>query len=265
MRLNGKWLIVLCVLAVLPLSGCGFMQKLQARDNLNKGVKAFTDQKYDTAAQYFKKSLQLDPEFESARMYLATAYTYQYIPGSTDEKNLEMADKAIKIFKEVIAKAKDPSKPNQNAMLSLATLYYHLEDFDKSKEWCNKVLKVYPNNAEAYYRIAVMDYNDASEKTGSKGEFIEDLTPEDKAKIQANIDEGIAVLEKALVIRPEYPDALRYENLLLREKAKFEKDPAAKSALTQRADELFLKAIEVQRKLQEVEAKKALNLKGKEE
>ena len=56
MRLNNKWLAVLLILAVIPLSGCGFLQKLRARDSLNKGVKAFTDQKYDAAAQFFEQA-----------------------------------------------------------------------------------------------------------------------------------------------------------------------------------------------------------------
>ena len=59
MRLNFKWLALLLVLVALPLSGCSFSQKLRARDNLNKGVKAFTDQKYGHAAQYFEKAVEL--------------------------------------------------------------------------------------------------------------------------------------------------------------------------------------------------------------
>jgi Tfp pilus assembly protein PilF len=95
MKLNNKWLAVLLLLAVMPLSGCGFMQKLRARDYLNKGVKAFTDQKYDAAAQYFQKTLELDPDFEIARMYLATAYTSQFVPGSSDPRSEEMAKRAL--------------------------------------------------------------------------------------------------------------------------------------------------------------------------
>ena len=53
MRVNNKWLAVILLLAVMPLSGCSFFSKLRARDNVNKVVKAFTDQKYDAAAQFF--------------------------------------------------------------------------------------------------------------------------------------------------------------------------------------------------------------------
>jgi tetratricopeptide (TPR) repeat protein len=260
MRLNSKWLMALFVLAVLPLSGCGFIDKLQARNSLNKGVKAFTDQKYDAAAQYFEKTLQMDPEFEVARMYLATSYTSQFIPGSTDPKSLEMADKGIKIFEEVVTRAKDPNKPNKNAMLSLASLYYQLKQFDKSKEWCNRALKAYPDNAEAYYRIAVMDYDEAFEKSGMQGEYVADLKNEDKARILSNIEEGLTALGKAIEIRPDYFDAMLYQNLLWREKSKFEKDPQAKAKLNQQADQLYQKALALQLKAQAEAAAKPKKL-----
>ena len=61
------------------LSGCN---KLKARDQLNKGVAAFKNAQYDTAIEYFKQAKQLDPGLMNARLYLATAYATQYIPGA---------------------------------------------------------------------------------------------------------------------------------------------------------------------------------------
>jgi len=260
MRLNSKWLVVLFILAVLPLSGCGFIKKLQARDNLNKGVKAYQDQKFEAAAQYFEKSLQLDPNFESARMYLATAYSSQFIPGASDPKSLEMANKAIAVFEEVIAKAVDQNKPNINAMLGLASLYWQLEQIEKSKEWCNRILKLYPDNAEAYYRIAVMDQKFASDKAGLKGENVKLLKSEDRDKVLAYIEEGLTVLGKALEIKPDYYNAMDYRNLLWREKAKFEDDPKKKAMLNQLADQEYLKALALKKKIESENAKDPMKL-----
>jgi tetratricopeptide (TPR) repeat protein len=256
MRLNRQWLAVLLVSAVIPLSGCSFMQKLKARDNLNKGVKAFTEMKYDAAAQYFEKSVQLDPELEAAQMYLATAYTSQFIPGSSDPKSEMMAQKGIETFKKVVDNSKDLASLNSmNAMLSIASLYYQLKKYEESKEWCNKVLEVNPKNADAYYRIAVIDFDDVFEKTGVQGENVEYMSPEEKAKALTNIDEGLANLAKALEIRPTYFDAMEYQNLLWREKAKFEKDEAAKAELIRQADLAFQKGLALRLKAQEEEAK----------
>ncbi len=259
MRLNSKWLAALLLLAIMPVSGCNFMKKLRARDNLNKGVKMFTDQKYGAAAQFFEKALQLDPEFETARMYLATAYTSQFVPGSTDPKSEEMAQKGIETFSQVVDNAKDPETV-KNAMLSIASLYYQLKRYPDSKNWCNRVLQVYPDNAEAYYRIAVIDFEDAYEQTGVQGENVEFMTPEEKAKAKADIEEGLVCLDKALVINPEYFDAMEYQNLLWREKAKFETNEKEKAKLILEADKVSQRALQLKLKAQEEEAKKPKKL-----
>jgi len=261
MRVKNKWVVIVLLTVAMPLlSGCGFIQRLRARDNLNKGVKAFTEQKYDEAAQYFEKSAQQDPEFDVALMYLATAYTSQFIPGSTDPKSNEMASKAIETFKEVVSTAKDPAHPNVNAMLSIASLYYQLKDYDQSKEWCNRVLKIEPQNAEAFYRIAVIDYDDSLAATGIQGENVEFLTPEEVSRTQTAINEGLSCLEEALKIRPDYFDAMEYQNLLWREKAKFEKDEDAKAELIRQADLVAQKSLELRLKAEEEAAKKPRKL-----
>lgn len=268
MRVNSKWLVVLLLLAAMPLAGCSFYSKLQARDHLNKGVKAFTDQKYDAAAQYFEKSIQLDPDLEDARVYLASAYMSQFVPGSTDPKSEQMAMKAIETFKSVVDMAKDPAKLSENqknAMIATSSLYYQLKKSNDSKDWCNRVLKADPNNAEAYYRIAVIDYDDVAEKTGLQGENVEYLNPEEKSATQGKIDEGLTALGKAIELRPNYFDAMQYENLLWREKAKFEKDEKVKSDWIRKADQISQKAVALELKAKEdaARAPKKLGTIGK--
>ncbi len=258
MKSNYKWVAVLLVAAALPLSGCGFISKLQARNALNKGTKAYTEQKYDEASKYFQESVDLDPSFQMARMYLASTYVAQFVPGSPDPKSTEMAQKAIETFKAVYENEKD--RPNINAMLSIASLYYQLKQYPESKEWCNKIQQVDPQNAEALYRIAVIDYDDSLKKTGLQGENVEFLNSQEKTETLANIDEGLNALNKALQIRPDYFDAMEYQNLLWREKAKFEKDEKAKSALIREADIVAQKALSLRLKAQEEEAKKPKKL-----
>ncbi len=262
MKVNNKWLVVLLLAAALPLTGCGFISKLRARDSLNKGVRAFTEQKYDQAATYFEEAIRLDPDFPVARMYLATTYTSQFVPGSPDPKSTEMADKAIKTFEDVLTTDKT-GQPNINAMLSIASLYYQLKKYDESKQWCAKIQQADPQNAEALYRIAVIDFDDSLKKTGLQGENVQFLSPEEKAHTVADIDEGLKALDKALQIRPDYFDAMEYQNLLWREKAKFEKDEKAKNELIRQADLVAQKALALRLKAQEEEAKKPKKLATK--
>ena len=55
---------------ILTTAGCS---RLQSRDNLNKGVREYKSAKYADAVKYFQKAIELDPEFSTARLYLATA------------------------------------------------------------------------------------------------------------------------------------------------------------------------------------------------
>ena len=178
MRVNSRWLAALLLMAVIPLCGCGFVQKLRARDNLNKGVKAFTDQKYDVAAQFFIKAIELDPKIEESHVYLATSYMLQFMPGSSDPKNEQYAQKAIETFRSVIERSEKKGEPNVNAMLAIANLSYQMKNIEMTKEWCNRVLSLdlknakteadgeilKQNQAESHYRIAVMLFDTVYEK-----------------------------------------------------------------------------------------------------
>ena len=258
MKLRGKWPVLVLLAAIVPVSGCGFIYKLRARDALNKGVRAFTEQKYEEAAKFFEESISLDPEFKIARMYLATTYTSQFVPGSPDPKSNEMAMKAVQTFKDVLGM--DQANPDINAMISIASLYYQLREYDESKVWCRKIMEVDPTNAEALYRIAVIDFDDSLKKTGLQGENVEFLNSEEKSHALVDIEEGLKALDQALQIRPDYFDAMEYQNLLWREKAKFEKDPKVKNELILQADRVAQKALSLRLRAQEEEAKKPRKL-----
>jgi tetratricopeptide (TPR) repeat protein len=256
MRVNKKWLVALVLAAAIPLSGCGFITKLQARNALNKGVKSFVDQKYEEATKEFEESIRLDPTFMIAKSYLASTYAAQFVPGSPDPKSKEYGEKAIETFKSIV----DTEPNNTTAMISVASLYYQLQDFPKSKEWCAKIQAIDPNNAEALYRVAVMDYETSVKNTGLQGENVEFLNADEKERTLKDIDEGLSYIDKALKIRPDYFDAMDYQNLLWREKAKFEKDKTRKAELIRQADLVAQKALGMRLKAKEEEAKKPKKL-----
>ena len=92
---------VMLVLAVAALAVLGTScNKLKARDQLNKGVQAFTAAQYPEAVERFKTAVELDPGFSAARLYLATAYMQQYIPGADSPENNKMAMAAFDNFKK---------------------------------------------------------------------------------------------------------------------------------------------------------------------
>src|SRR5437868_13377259 len=74
------------------VSGCN---KLKARDLLNKGVGAFKNGQYDAVVEDFKQAKDLDPSLLNARLYLATAYSRQYIAGAPSEHNKNFGRQSI--------------------------------------------------------------------------------------------------------------------------------------------------------------------------
>ena len=115
-RLAGQLfcLAALLILAV-SVSGCA---KLQARDLLNKGVAAFKNAQFDTAVEDFKRAKELDPDLINARLYLATAYASQYIPGAPSDENMRHGQEAVAEYREVLEKDAN----NLNAIDGLASI-----------------------------------------------------------------------------------------------------------------------------------------------
>src|ERR1700751_6493566 len=86
-------------LALFSSMGC---DKLRARDQLNKGVEAYKNTHYEEAINHFQQAVKLDPKLLNARLYLATAYVGQYIPGVDSPDNVSVAQQAIAQFQQVI-------------------------------------------------------------------------------------------------------------------------------------------------------------------
>ncbi len=72
-------MVFAAALALMAGVGCN---KLKARDHLNKGVQAYKNSKFEQAIDHFQQAVALDPSLINARLYLATAYAQQYIPGA---------------------------------------------------------------------------------------------------------------------------------------------------------------------------------------
>jgi len=224
----------LLALIAVASAGCA---KLQARDNLNKGVRAFREGKYDSAIKFFEESIRLDPELTNAELYLATAYAQQYIPGAQSPDNQQKADKAIEIFGRVLQRDSN----NLSAIKGLASMYQNKGDLRKAREYYIRNSEIDPMDAVPFYAIASLNYLILQVKTAPP-------TPEEAAQL---IEEGLQNVDKALALNPDYEDAMFNKNLLYREKARLTSSEAEKEQLTKTANEIFDKAMEIRKRNQE--------------
>jgi tetratricopeptide (TPR) repeat protein len=254
-------ILPLAVLAVLGTS----CQKLQSRDQLNKGVAAFRSAQYPDAVEKFKEAVKLDPTFTTARLYLAMAYLQQYIPGAESPENMQMAQASYDQFMKVMES--DPK--NTVAMASIASLFLNEKKWTDARQWYDKLTSLDPNNADAYYSLGFIawsewypEYGQARANLNMKqddaGPFKDKKVREAlKAKWDPVIEGGLKALDKALQINPDYDDAMAYENLLVRERADLMDDKAQYEQQIKIADDWVDKNLATKKKKAEEKAKKA--------
>jgi tetratricopeptide (TPR) repeat protein len=229
-------MLVFLAMLALAATSCA---KLQARDNLNKGVRAFRDAHYDHAVDYFKQAVELDPDLTMAEIYLGTAYAQQYVPNARGEENEKNAKLAIQTFEDVMKR--DPK--NVNAVAGLASVYYNLaqedkKQLDKAHDYYLKYAELDATNPIPYYTIGALDWLRVFDKDNG-------LATEDQVKV---LDEGLGSIDKALALNPDYDDAMTYKNLLYRLKADRVDNEDEKKKLTAQADEWFAKSLETRKK-----------------
>jgi tetratricopeptide (TPR) repeat protein len=249
-------LVALCgILAMLAsASACN---KLKARDNLNKGVRAFSNSQYQTAVEHFKLAVDLDPQLLNARLYLATAYQQQYIPGGESPENRKVGESAIATFEEVLKQ--DPA--NVDAVSRIGRLYFDMKNFEKAKEFQQRRIQMTPNDPEPYYWVGVINwaiaYPRAQElrkklnimlpKDPNKPDILPPIPEEERAQLEAQnkplVTEGIDALKKAVDLKPNDDAAMAYINLLYRQMAEFEAEGPERAAHLKTADEWVEKAL----------------------
>ncbi|MBM3745889.1 MAG: hypothetical protein FJW34_08830 [Acidobacteria bacterium] len=254
--MNRTWRTLTAVVAIaviaLLAAGC---EKLKARDQLNKGVQAYRGARYPEAVEFFKRAIELDPTFPTARLYLATAYMMQYIPGAESPENLQMAQAAHDNF----LKALEQSPNDTVALASIASLFFNQKKFDEAQEWNRRLIQADPRNKEAFYTLGVIAWTKAfqvnAEARAKLGMRPEDPGPlkdkkvrEDiKAKQWDQIEQGIKDLEKALEIDREYDEAMAYLNLLFRQRADLQDTADGYKKDTETADTWIERTLETKK------------------
>jgi tetratricopeptide (TPR) repeat protein len=209
----------------------------------------------------------------NARLYLATAYATQYIPGAPSDDNIRMGQQAITEFQDVLG----IDDSNLTAIDGIGSMMFQMAaspfDPDKFKEAENYQLKhiaLKPDDPQPYYWIGVIDwtlayhanvalrakYNQGSPKKQVRDDqpLPPDLRDQYAQDYGPTVDDGIAKLNKAIELQPDYDDAMAYLNLLLRRKADMVASDEDRAALEKQADDLVDKVKEIKEKKAEAPA-----------
>jgi tetratricopeptide (TPR) repeat protein len=262
--------VILLAVVVASLAAGAGCDKLRARDKLNKGVQAYKAGQTDLAIEDFKTAKDLDPGLTNARLYLATAYSAQYIPAAPSPENIRNGQQAAQEFKDILV-----SDPNSlSAIDGLGSILYNMAGgppfdpkmMEESKSYHQKHIELKPDDPEPYYWVGVIDWSlafrgnrdlrEEYNKTARKSVSDTDPMPPPLAtqfqqKYGAIVDEGIGSLQKAIQLREDYDDAMAYLNLLYRQKADMETTPDAHDADVKLANDLVEKVKAIKQKKME--------------
>jgi predicted Zn-dependent protease len=258
---------LLCLLgAGVLLASLTACAKVEARIAIRQANEHYQAEQYADALKFYEEARQLDPSFPDLNRMVGYCNLGLYEPGNDKPENNQFADKAIEELQRYLKQRpkdetarealinlflnaertsqaidyfKEYLKENPadlNAVRSVATLYAKSGDFNESLNWYKKITLLDSKNPEAFYTYGVVCYEKVAKNP-----------PEDLAERIDIIEKGRAALLEATALRPKYFEALVYINLLYREHAKIETDPAKSAALLAEAETYRNQAVEIAR------------------
>jgi tetratricopeptide (TPR) repeat protein len=230
MKLNARVPVTAGMMALLLVSATG-CNRLRANDQINKGVADFKNAKYESATDHFQQAVHIDPENVNPRIYLATSYASQIVPGLTTPDNVKLEQQALDNFNVVLKM--DPN--NVTALKQIASIDLGMGKVAEAKDYQKKVISLDGNDSEANYTIGVVDWREANSNAQKalaaagltdKGDGNTKLPKAACANlVQQNttlVQQGTQYLKKAVDINPNYEEAYTILSLMSRQQANLE-------------------------------------------
>lgn len=250
-------LAIALVLVVGTTSGCGVINRIRAKNELNEAARTYREGRYIEAEQHSRRALELDPDNKTAPLFIARTVHAQYRRGVNAPENIQKARDAIDAYNKILAT--DPT--NDEAYKAIAFLYENIKEDDKLREWINarandgRVEK--EKRAEAYVVLASKDWNCSFQITDLPVNKVTAATPgkvtvtykkpanqKDFDTAQACVKRGLEEVENALKFDPNSESAWSYKTNLLIEAIKL----AEMEGQTERKAELEKQREEAQKR-----------------
>ncbi len=252
MKLSQARLPLLILVVVVSTSGCGVINRIRAKNELNEAARAYKAGRFAEAEQHSKRALELDPEQKTAPSFIARSIHAQYRPGVDTPENKKKASEAVEAYKKILEK--DPT--NEESYKAVAALYGALDE-NQQRQWimqrAGNGSVTEPKRAEAYTILASKDWNCsyqiteqvANKKTEQRDGktivvFQKPKEPKDFETAQQCVARGMEEAEKAISLDGKNDAAWSFKTNLLLEAAKLaEMDGNAtkKAEYTKQAEE----------------------------
>jgi len=228
-------LVVGCAVLIVTASGCGVVNRIRSKNQLNEAARAYRQGNFVEAEQHSREAAQLDPDNKTAPMFIARTIHMQYRPGVQAPENIAKAEQAIQAYQEILNK----NPQDEEAYKAIAYLYGALRQEDKLRDWIAKRAASDTTEpakrAEAYIVLASKDWQCSFNITESPATKITTVDPtNNKATVsykkpadakefnqaQMCVKQGLSEAENAIKFDPNNESAWSYKTNLLLEAAK---------------------------------------------
>src|SRR6266480_4895941 len=234
MKLSQTRIAITLAILVVSTSGCGLINRVRAKNQLNEAARAYHEGHFEEAEQYSRRALELDPGSKSAPLFIARTIHAQFRPGVQAPENIAKANEAIQAYQQILAR--DPK--NEEAFKAIAYLYGAIKDDDKLRAWLSSRASdgsVEPEKrAEAYTILASKDWdcsfkitelpsNKSTAITGGNRAVVTYKKPQQQKDFdtaQACVKRGLEEIENAIKLDPTSESAWSYKTNLLIEASK---------------------------------------------
>jgi tetratricopeptide (TPR) repeat protein len=260
-----------CLELLVAQGGCDTMQ---ARSLVKEGNALYREGKIDEAIARYQAAARIDPDFPTLQLNLgyASLAAASAAPSGSAGKHARRAVDAFARFRELrpwdergskfylqglidsaqldralaFLEAEHARSPRDvKIVASLGMVSSRAGRFDAALRWYQKRAELLPTDASARYVIGTLCWERLYKNAS--------LVGAERVRIA---DHGISALEAALKLQALYPEALTYVNLLYRERAKGQSDPAAAERDLEQARRAYGRAVAQLKQRQAADAKK---------
>jgi hypothetical protein len=234
MKLSHTRIAIVLAILVVTTSGCGLINRVRAKNELNEAARSYREGNFAQAEQYSRRALALDPDSKTAPAFIARTIHAQYRPGVQTPENIAKANEAIAAYQEILAK--DPK--NDEAYKAIAYLLGAIKEDDKLKAWISA--RATDNNldgskrSEAYVVLASKNWDCSFKITELPGNKTTTISSGNRATVsykkpasqkdfetaQMCVKAGLEDAENAIKLDPNSEAAWSYKTNLLLEASK---------------------------------------------
>lgn len=235
MKLSQTRIAIVLAILVATSSGCGVINRIRAKNELNEAAKAYREGHFPEAEQHSRRAAELDPNNKTAPMFIARTIHAQYRPGVQSQENLAKAQEAITAYQQLLSN----NPQDEEAYKAIAYLYEATKQDDKLRQWITdraaSDAAAPEKRAEAYVVLASKNWDCSfkiTELPTNKMTTIDQATnkatvsykkpseQKDFDQAQMCVKQGLVEAENAIKFDPNNESAWSYKTNLLLEASK---------------------------------------------